>query len=304
MLTTLRLPAHAAAATTAALAGALAGACEPPPSSVWQPSTPPDASSGDGPSTTAPAGTFELLGAPLVFAPTRQGFGISVVLRAGDPARLRARVRAPGGGSPAWVDLGAPLVPAPDLARWSSTGLEAGQRYAYEIRADDDDADGGPPPALYSGSAATAPDPGTPFTFALISDTHIETRDPIPPGYEIADDTWGFDEQTLLAVAAEVAAGAPDFVLNLGDMLDYHVFGFNAPPPAQSWARLAYLDYRRMLGDGLGHMAHFPVIGNWDGESGCNTPDEIERSLSQRLLYLPGPGPDTYPQGGSANGDY
>ena len=26
--------------------------------------------------------------------------------------------------------------------------------------------------------------------------------------------------------------------------------------------------------------------------------------MSQRLLYAPGPGPDTYPEGGSANGDY
>jgi hypothetical protein len=90
----------------------------------------------------------------------------------------------------------------------------------------------------------------------------------------------------------------------LGDMLDYHLFGFNAPPPDSSWARLGYLNYRRLLGDTVGQAAHFPVIGNWDGESGCNTPDEIARSMSQRLLYAPGPGPDTYPEGGSANGDY
>ena len=54
----------------------------------------------------------------------------------------------------------------------------------------------------------------------------------------------------------------------------------------------------------MGHAAHFPVIGNWDGESGCNTTDEIGRSMSQRLLYAPGPGAATYPEGGSANGDY
>jgi len=87
-------------------------------------------------------------------------------------------------------------------------------------------------------------------------------------------------------------------------MLDYHLFGFNAPPPDSSWARLAYLDYRRMYGDTLGHVAHFTAIGNWDGESGCNTATEIDRSLSQRLLYAPGPTPDTYPAGGSANQDY
>jgi hypothetical protein len=87
-------------------------------------------------------------------------------------------------------------------------------------------------------------------------------------------------------------------------MLDFHVFGFNDPPPDSSWTRLAYLDYRRMLGDTLGQVAHFQVIGNWDGENGCNTAAEIQRSLGQRLLYAPGPKPDTYPEGGSPNQDY
>src|SRR4051812_16550447 len=37
--------------------------------------------------------TFELLGAPMVFAPTPRGFGLSVVLRSGDPTSLQLRVR-------------------------------------------------------------------------------------------------------------------------------------------------------------------------------------------------------------------
>ena len=55
-----------------------------------------------------------------------------------------------------------------------------------------------------------------------------------------------------------------------------------------------------MLGDLLGSAVHYPVLGNWDGENGCNTAEEIERSRSQRLLYLPARGPATYPEGGSA----
>ena len=46
------------------------------------------------------------------------------------------------------------------------------------------------------------------------------------------------------------------------------------------------------------------MLGGWDSENGCNTVDEIERSRTQRLLYLPGPTPDTYPQGGSPFEDY
>ena len=264
-----------------------------------------DAARADG----GGVGGFELLGAPLVFAPTPRGFGLSVVLRSGDPTALALRVRDEE--LSAWSVLGPPLAPAADLAQWTVDGLAAGRRYVYEVSAPgaagQSAMPGSPAPVarlLYTGSAVTAPAPGTPFTFALIADSHIEPRDPVPPDDSVIDDGYGTMETTLLAVTAEVAAAKPDFVINLGDMLDYHLFGFNAPPPDASWARLGYLNYRRLLGDTVGNAAHFPVIGNWDGESGCNTPDEIARSMSQRLLYAPGPGPDTYPEGGSANGDY
>ncbi|HLK91204.1 MAG TPA: metallophosphoesterase [Polyangia bacterium] len=257
---------------------------------------PADAST-DGATAGVDAG-LALLGAPLVFAPTAQGFGISVVLRAGDPGTLTAEVR--DADEPTWRTLPAPLTPAPDIAQWTADGLAAGRRYLYRIATAGDAGPG----LLYSGSATTAPAPGTPFSFALITDTHIEPRDPVPPGQTVVGDAYGIMESTLLAVSAQVAMAQPDFVINLGDMLDYHIFGFNAPPPDAAWARLGYLNYRRLLGDTTGRAAHFPVIGNWDGESGCNSPDEIQRSLSQRLLYAPGPAPATYPEGGSANGDY
>jgi 3',5'-cyclic AMP phosphodiesterase CpdA len=101
-----------------------------------------------------------------------------------------------------------------------------------------------------------------------------------------------------------MGAAAPDFLVNLGDMLDFHQYGFNVPPPDGSITRLAYLNYRSTLGALLGSTAHYPVIGGWDSESGCDTLEEIERSRQQRLLYLPAPGPQTYPQGGSAFEDY
>ena len=243
---------------------------------------------------------FSLLGAPMVSAPTPRGFTLDTVLRAGDPARLRARVRAQG--EVAWIEEGPAAVVAPDLARWSVSGLAAGRRYEYEIQAASDGAS--EPRTLYAGSAVTARPAGTPFTFAMIADTHIEPRDPIPEGQTIPDDTWGVHETNMLSVMREIPASEPDFLINLGDILDYHLFGFNDPPPDSAWARLGYLNYRRMLGDVLGQAAHFPVIGNWDGESGCNTAEEIARSTTQRVLYAPGPAPTTYPESGSPNQDY
>jgi 3',5'-cyclic AMP phosphodiesterase CpdA len=87
-------------------------------------------------------------------------------------------------------------------------------------------------------------------------------------------------------------------------MLDFHDFGFNAPPPSGEWTRVAYLSYRQLMGETLGNTAHFATIGNWEGENGSYTEEEIMRSLEQRLIYLPGPAPGDYPEGGSVNQDY
>jgi len=180
-------------------------------------------------------------------------------------------------------------------------GLAPGRSYEVEIRVNAaQPADDGPHRLLYTGRALTAPAAGTPFSFALITDSHIPPREPLPDPTDVSE----YIESTLAAVAADVQAVDPDFVINLGDVLDFHMFGFNEPPPESNWTRLGYLNYRRLVGDMFKRAAHFPVLGNWDGETGCFTPEEIERSLSQRLLYLPGPGADTTPEGGSPNEDY
>jgi 3',5'-cyclic AMP phosphodiesterase CpdA len=242
---------------------------------------------------------FELVGAPLVFAPTANGFSINVALRFGDPLDLRARVRDLA--YPNWTEVGRPASPAPDVAQWSVGRLAPGRSYEFEIRvAATKPADDGPHRLLYAGRALTAPVAGTPFSFALITDSHIPPRSPLPD----ATDVSAYIESTLASVAADVRTVDPDFVIDLGDTLDFHEFGFNDPPPDSSWTRLGYLNYRRVLGDTLRRAAHFPVVGNWDGETGCFTTEEIERSRSQRLLYLPGPDDRTYAEGGSPTQDY
>jgi hypothetical protein len=278
----------------AVLITAFATACQRPPALIapdpLDATVPRDA--GDG---GMPPGDFAIFDGALVFAPTAHGFGLNVVVDKGDPSWLRARVRSEDPGA-AWVDAGPPSSPAGDIAQWDIGGLEPGQRYHYEVLAGDD--------LLASGSAVTAREPGTAFTFALLSDTHIPPRMPVPLGMNDGMDGNTYQEEVLPVVSADIAANAPDFLLNLGDTLDFHMFGFNDPPPDALWTRLGYLNYRRLFADTLAHTGHFQVIGNWDGENGCNTAEEIQRSLGQRLLYLPGPTPDTYPQGGGANQDY
>ncbi len=160
--------------------------------------------------------------------------------------------------------------------------------------------DGLPGEPMYRGTVTTQRPPGQAYSFALVTDTHVPPRE-LPPG---SLETTNTMESVLLPISDQILAESPDFLVNLGDMLDFHLFGFNAPPPDGSWTRLAYLNYRRLLKDALGNAPHFPVIGNWDGENGDFTSEQIAYSREQRLRYLPAPEPDTYALGGNVDEDY
>jgi hypothetical protein len=248
-----------------------------------------EAGSPDGAAGEAGPVVFELRGAPLSFAPTEHGFGLNTVLDQGDPSLLRTHVRAEG--ATAWTAETTPAVRSSDIAEWNLDGLDPGVRYEYEILAPTSDGN----TTLYAGHVVTQRPAGDSFTFALISDSHI--------GADLTYSNQG-DPNTLEHVSADAGAVSPDFMLNLGDMLDFHEYGFNDPPPTGSVTRLAYLNYRTLLGDTLGSATHFATIGNWEGENGCYTADEIARSEQQRLLYMPGPTPTTYPESGSPGRDY
>jgi len=250
------------------------------------PAAPDDAGDGD-----PDAGVVTLLGPPVVFAPTTHGFGVSAVVAQGSPSQLRARVRPAGQATASWGSPLAPAVRAQDLAEWNLDGLSAGVGYEYRLSV----GTGSHETPLFQGAVTTQRPVGQSFTFALVTDTHI--------GSDLTYTNQG-NPKTLQSASAAIADAAPDFVVNLGDILDFHEYGFNAPPPDSSIARDAYLNYRQTFGPTIGSAAHFLAIGGWDSESGCNTAEEIDRSRSQRLLYLPGPTPQTYPEGGSQYQDY
>lgn len=251
----------------------------------------------------AAASPVELLALPLVFAPTENGFSLNAVLSLGAPDGLRLRLRERASDVLAWSASLAPSVRGADIAQWKVEGLEANKSYDYVVTVEGDaaDADGQGEPVfsveapLFEGQVQTRRAEGQAFTFALLSDTHVGSN----PAYSNQG-----DPKTLEAVSAQLVELAPDFVVNLGDILDFHQYGFNVPPPAGSITRDAYLNYRTTFGATLGGMGHFGVIGGWDSESGCDPLEDIERSREQRLLYLPGPTPETYPQGGSEYEDY
>lgn len=242
--------------------------------------------------------------APLIFSPTLSGFGVNVVLGAGAPAELALQYRKQG--ELEWSDADPASSPAADVAEWTLAGLLPGTRYDYRVFTLSDATYGtagaaslaGEP--LYQGQAVTQRLPGDAFRFVLLTDTHISPRD-FPPRSTLSGE---YQEDVLLQLAPMMQAEQPDFMINLGDMLDFHDFGFNLPPPNGEVTRLAYLNYRRCLMDALGNAAHFPIIGNWEGENGSYSPEQIGYSQAARMRYVPGPTPDTYPEGGSPTEDY
>jgi hypothetical protein len=237
----------------------------------------------------SPVGPYTLVSAPLVFAPTATGFSVSVALREGDPSTLRLEIRE--SGSDTWGDPITPDEPASDVVEWTLDDLSAATRYEYRVLG----TDGAKTLRVAHGSVVTRREPGAAFSFAMVSDTHV--------GSDLSFSNQG-DPTVVSGMAQAIDQAKPDFMFNLGDTLDFHEFGFNTPPPDSSIAKAAYLNYRALLGDTVANLAHFNVLGGWDSENGCNTVEEIQRSRSQRLLYLPGPKPETYPEGGSPFEDY
>jgi Calcineurin-like phosphoesterase len=231
----------------------------------------------------------ELFGTPLTFAPTESGFGLNVILGKGEPASLRARARV--AGEQEFGETLAPSVRSADVAEWRWQGLNAGTRYEYQVTSGEDEA----LVVMFEGEVVTRRAVGTPFSFAMMADSHI--------GANLEYTNQG-SPTVFTEIARQIGEAKPDFLLNLGDLLDYHQFGFNDPPPDASIARNAYRNYRSLIGPAAESVAHFGVVGNWDGENGDFTAEEIARSRDQRLLYLPNPSPETNPEGGSVDQDY
>jgi len=247
----------------------------------------------------------KLLVAPLITAITKDQFKVNTVTANGDPKTLKLFVQRSANNE--WTEVKTVRYPASDIAEWSVTGLSPGTVYPYAVVTKKDalktleKADGSEDsgvdtadPVLYFDSVVTQRVPGESFSVALITDTHI--------GADLNYSNQG-DPVVLRKVGEQIKNCRPDFIINLGDILDFHQYGFE-PPPSDSALHAAYLNYRSLLGDALGQASHFQVIGNWDGENGWFTEEEIATSRGQRRLIMSGPSSDTYPEGGSTEGGY
>jgi Calcineurin-like phosphoesterase len=258
---------------------------------------------------STPDDTIEaLIVPPLLFSPTSTSISVNAVVD-GDRESLSLEFRNADEDED-WIAVTGETL-SEDVIEWHLTGLEAATEYVYRIISGSGN---NSPQIVYSGAFATRPKPGSSFVFNVLTDSHVFARkfdaaelEEYPINESQIDmylDLKASAEKKLPIIANNMSGDLPDFIVHLGDMIDFHGFGFNDAPPDSAFTRQAYLAYRELMDDLLGNTFHFSSIGNWEGENGYFSKEEIERSRSQRLLYMPTPDSTTYPQGAGSNNDY
>ncbi len=186
--------------------------------------------------------------------------------------------------------------------------LHADTEYRYRLIARGDGRE-----EVAEGRFVTRREPGSPFTFALLSDIHLPTpapewTDPDIAGLfysEIVEFLQARLEigETIQRAMDSIREKRVDFIICLGDMVHYWR-GFNGSFPTARVADFAYLDLRAHLGQTTAETAFFATIGNWDSESGWH-PERLQHLAREaRMKYLPNPQATTYPQGGGSHEDY
>lgn len=176
-------------------------------------------------------------------------------------------------------------------------GLSPGERRSYRLQARTEDVTD-----TYNGILRACPEPGAEFRFAVLADVHL----PI-----LAMNQWldrksgplaalirygrarGQVADVLRRVLRSIRRLEVDFVVSLGDLL--HVAA-QTPDPRMPLPDLqgAYEDLRSLLGELGSDTPFFPVLGNWDGESGWLA-EPLRRAARQaRVRSLPTPNGRSY----------
>lgn len=150
--------------------------------------------------------------------------------------------------------------------------LRANTRYFYEFRSAQ--STGG------SFSFHTARPPGSPFTFTITADSHLDEHS---------------DPATYQRTLDNALADAPDFHMDLGDTF------MTGKHPDRAAAAKQYLAQRFYLGRLCRSAPLFFVLGNHDGESPRGHDSDSESlavwSNLTRKRYFPNPVPDSFYKG-------
>lgn len=130
----------------------------------------------------------------------------------------------------------------------------------------------------------------SPFSFAIISDSHITPFDR--------------DRSEILSrISSSILARKPEFLLVLGDNIQTFT-SHGGPMTEQRFGPLLYLLLRKGLDDLPSSVPVYVANGNWEGENGWHPDREREWARQARKAFVPNPGANTYPEGGSKDEDY
>jgi hypothetical protein len=176
----------------------------------------------------------------------------------------------PGGGArPLPLTAGVPM-------EFEVTGLAPNRSYRYEIVA-------GRP--LTSGGFHTARPAGTPFTFAVQADSHLDGNT---------------DGRLYANTLANIVADRPDFLIDLGDTFMTEKYDAYRDAASQ------YLAQRYYLGLAGRTMPVFLALGNHDGEVGWPTREDgmTEWASAMRRKYFPPVHPNGFYSGGPVGNVY
>ncbi len=130
----------------------------------------------------------------------------------------------------------------------------------------------------------------SPFSFAMIADSHITPNRPNRL-------------KILSAISTSILTRRPDYLLMLGDNIQTRT-SHGGPMDEARLGPILYYMLRHGLGGLPASVPVFNVIGNWEGENGWHPKKNRAWARNARMAWMPNPLPDTYPEGGNKYGDY
>ena len=131
---------------------------------------------------------------------------------------------------------------------------------------------------------------GSPFSFALMSDSHITPFN-------------GERLEIISQTGSSILARKPDLFFLLGDNIQTFT-SHGGPMTDERFGPQLYSLLRHGLGTLPSSVPTFLVNGNWEGENGWHPGRERGWAKDARKAFIPNPGADTYPEGGSVEQDY
>jgi len=176
------------------------------------------------------------------------------------------------------------------LLEFNITGLQPDTQYYYRVRANNTTMDD------YSFSSERTfrtRREEFPFNITILSDFHLDVDS--PASYLI----------TLRRVMNNVSKNdSSDFIIFLGDNVQAGSDGYGGGMPNRSHGEAAYEALRNAIHPDYNSLPSYFAIGNWEGESGWITEENLSLARDIRMKYIPNPSNTTYDEGGSEYDNY